>query len=111
MTNSSTRISRSEVLDLCETIHASGPLPVFGGEGAGAVPVRAPDPDLPAPQPAPGAARRGLLRLAGHRLPRHRRLHAPDRPGSSGARAYGGGSGSHGPADHRRHPPGVLVLG
>ena len=31
-------------------------------------------------QPSPGAARRALLRLAGHRLPRHRRLHAPDRP-------------------------------
>lgn len=30
MTNSSTRISRSEVLDLCEMIHGMGPLPVFG---------------------------------------------------------------------------------
>lgn len=28
--NSSTRISRSEVLDLREAIHASGPLPAFG---------------------------------------------------------------------------------
>ena len=35
MTNSSTRISRSEVLDLCETIHASGPLPVFGARALG----------------------------------------------------------------------------
>ena len=35
MTNSSTRISRSEVLDLCETIHASGPLPVFGARVLG----------------------------------------------------------------------------
>ena len=38
-------------------------------EGAGAVPVHAPDPDLPEAQPTPGAARRALLRLAGHRLP------------------------------------------
>ena len=35
MTNNSTRISRSEVLDLCETIHASGPLPVFGARVLG----------------------------------------------------------------------------
>ena len=35
MTSSSTRISRSEVLDLCETIHASGPLPVFGARVLG----------------------------------------------------------------------------
>ena len=35
MTNSSTKISRSEVLDLCETIHASGPLPVFGARVLG----------------------------------------------------------------------------
>ena len=35
MTNSSTRIPRCEVLDLCETIHASGPLPVFGARALG----------------------------------------------------------------------------
>ena len=35
MTNSSTRISRSEVVDLCEAIHASGPLPVFGARVLG----------------------------------------------------------------------------
>ena len=35
MTNSSTRISRSEVLDLCEAIHASGPLPEFGARVLG----------------------------------------------------------------------------
>ena len=35
MTNSSTRLSRSEVVDLCETIHASGPLPVFGARVLG----------------------------------------------------------------------------
>ena len=35
MTNSSTRISRSEVLGLCEAIHASGPLPVFGARALG----------------------------------------------------------------------------
>ena len=35
MTNSSTRISRSEVVDLCEAIHASGPLPVFGARALG----------------------------------------------------------------------------
>lgn len=44
------------------------------GEGAGAVPVRAPDLDPPAAQPAPVAARRALRRLAGHRLLRHRGL-------------------------------------
>ena len=34
--NSSTRISRSEVLDLCETIHATSPdLPVFGARALG----------------------------------------------------------------------------
>ena len=33
--NSSTRISRSEVLDLCEAIHVSGPLPVFGARVLG----------------------------------------------------------------------------
>ena len=43
--------------------------------GAGPVPVRAPDPDVPEAQPAPGACRRGLRRLAGHRLPSHHRLH------------------------------------
>ena len=35
MTNSSTRISCSEVLGLCEAIHASGPLPVFGARVLG----------------------------------------------------------------------------
>ena len=35
MTNSSTRISRSEVVDLCEAIHASGSLPVFGARVLG----------------------------------------------------------------------------
>jgi len=33
--NSSARITRGEVTDLCEAIHAAGPLPVFG--------VRVPD--------------------------------------------------------------------
>ena len=31
-------------------------------------------------QHVPGAARRGLRRLAGHHLTRHQRLHVPDRP-------------------------------
>ena len=35
MTNSSTRIPRCEVMGLCETIHASGPLPVFGARVLG----------------------------------------------------------------------------
>ena len=35
MTNSSTRITRDDVLDLCEAIHASGPLPVFGARVLG----------------------------------------------------------------------------
>ena len=63
--NSSTRITRSKVVDLCETIHAANPdLPAFGGEGAGAVPVRAPDTDIPEAQPVPGACRRGLRRVS-----------------------------------------------
>ena len=33
--NSSTRITRDDVLDLCEAIHASGPLPVFGARALG----------------------------------------------------------------------------
>ena len=35
MTNSSTRIPRCEVAGLCEAIHASGPLPVFGARALG----------------------------------------------------------------------------
>lgn len=36
MTNSSTRISRSEVVDLCETVYAKNPdLPVFGARMLG----------------------------------------------------------------------------
>ena len=35
--NSSTRITRDDVLDLCEAIHASGPLPVFGARVLGGV--------------------------------------------------------------------------
>ena len=35
MTNSSTRITRDDVLDLCEAIHSSGPLPVFGARVLG----------------------------------------------------------------------------
>ena len=35
MTNSSTRITRDDVLDLCEAIHASGSLPVFGARVLG----------------------------------------------------------------------------
>ena len=80
MTNSSTRISRSEVLDLCETIHASGPLPVFGARALGLFLCVRLTLILAAAQPAPGAARRALRRLPGHRLPRHQHLHAPDRP-------------------------------
>ena len=79
------------------------------GEGAGAVPVRAPDPDLPAAQPAPGAARRALRRLPSHRLPRHQHLHAPDRRMPERQCSNGGGPGPHGPAEHRRHPASVLV--
>lgn len=43
--NSSTRITRDDVLDLCETIHADGPLPAFGARVLGGVPVCAPGPD------------------------------------------------------------------
>ena len=77
MTNSSTRISRSEVLDLRETIHASGPLPVFGARALELFLCVRLTLILAAPQPVPGAARRGLLCLAGHHLSRHRRAYTP----------------------------------
>ena len=63
MTNSSTRIPRCEVMGLCETIHASGPLPVFGARVLGLFVCVRLTLILAAPQPAPGAARRGLWRL------------------------------------------------
>ena len=66
---------------------------------------------LAAAQPAPGAARRALRRLADHRLPGDWCLHAPDRPGFGSQCADCGGPGPHRPADHRRHPASVLVLG
>ena len=109
--NSSTRLPRCEVVDLCETIHASGPLPVFGARVLGLFVCVRLTLILAAPQPAPGAARRALLRLAGHRLPCHRRLHAPDRPRPQRPGTSRGGPGPHRPADHRRHPTSVLVLG
>ncbi len=33
--NSSARIARSEILDLCQTTYAAGPLPVFGAQVLG----------------------------------------------------------------------------
>ena len=103
MTSSSTRIPRCEVVGLRETIYAAGPLPVFGARVLGLfLCVRL-------TLPAPGAARRGLQYLAGHRLPHHRRLHAPDRGSRQRPGAGCGGAGS-GLADRRRRPVGVLVL-
>ena len=110
MTNSSTRISRSEVLGLCEAIHASGPLPVFGAKALGRFLCVRLTLILAAAQPAPGAARRALLCLPGHRLTSHRRLHAPDRPRPQRPGASRGGPGPHRPADCGRRPAGVLVL-
>lgn len=80
MTNSSTRIPRCEVMGLCEAIYASGRLPVFGARVLGLFLCVRLTLILAAAQPAPGAARRALRRLPGHRLPRHQHLHAPDRP-------------------------------
>ena len=111
MTNSSTRIPRCEVMGLCEAIFAENPdLPVFGARVLGLFLCVRLTLILAAAQPAPGAARRALRRLAGHRLPRHQHLHAPDRPGPPSLCIDGGGSGPRGPADHRRHPASVLVL-
>ena len=111
MMDSSTRIARSEVVDLCETIFAANPdLPAFGARVLGLY-LCVPDTDVPEAQPAPGASRRGLRRLAGHRLPSRHRLHTPDRPGFGSQCADCGGSGSHRAADRRWHPPSVLVLG
>ena len=81
MTNSSTRIPRCEVMGLCEAIFAENPdLPVFGARVLGLFLCVRLTLILAAAQPAPGAARRALRRLPGHRLPRHQHLHAPDRP-------------------------------
>ena len=111
MTNSSTRIPRCEVMGLCEAIFAENPgLPVFGARVLGLFLCVRLTLILAAAQPAPGAARRALRRLPGHRLPRHQHLHAPDRPGPPSLCTDGGGPGPHGPADHRRHPASVLVL-
>ena len=102
--NSSARITRDDVLDLCETIHADGPLPAFGARVLGVFLCVRLTLILAEAQPSPGAARRGLLRLPGHRLPGDWCLHTPDsrrpqRPGTSR-----GGPGPHRPADRRRHP-------
>ena len=76
---SGTRITRSEVVDLCERIYTENPdLPVVGARVLGLF-LCVSGSDLPGAQPAPGAARRDLRRLAGHRLTHHRRLHAPGR--------------------------------
>ena len=71
---SGTRITCSEVVDLCERIYTANPdLPVVGARVLGLF-LCVSGSDLPGAQPAPGAARRGLRRLAGHRLTHHRRL-------------------------------------
>ncbi len=76
---SGTRITCIEVVDLCERIYTENPdLPVVGARVLGLF-LCASGSDHPGAQPAPGAARRGLRRLAGHRLTHHRRLHAPGR--------------------------------
>ena len=111
MTNSSTRIPRCEVMGLCEAIFAENPdLPVFGARALGLFVCVRLTLILAAAQPAPGAARRALRRLAGHRLSRHQRLHAPDCRMPERQCSNGGGPGCHGPADHRLHPASVLVL-
>jgi len=61
-------------------------------------------------QHVPGAARRGLRRLAGHHLTRHQRLHVPDRPRPGEQWADRGGPRPHSPAGRRRSPPSVLAL-
>ena len=81
MTNSSTRIPRCEVMGLCEAIFAENPdLPVFGARVLGLFLCVRLTLILAEAQHVPGAARRGLRRLAGHHLTRHQRLHVPDRP-------------------------------
>jgi len=68
-------------MGLCEAIFAENPgLPVFGARVLGLFLCVRLTLILAAAQPAPGAARRALRRLPGHRLPRHQHLHAPDRP-------------------------------
>ena len=55
--NSSTRLPRCEVAGLCETIHASGRLPVFGTRALGLFVCVRLTLILAATQPVPGAAR------------------------------------------------------
>ena len=106
MTNSSTRISRSEVLDLCETIHASGPLPVFGARVLGLfLCVR-----LTLTYLRHNLPQELLAELYGVSQATVSRVISTYTPLIAQALQASGGPGPHGPADHRRHPASVLVL-
>ena len=97
----------SQVLDLCETIHASGPLPVFEARALGLF-----------------LCVRLTLILAARHNPCQEllaeaycvsqatvsRVISAYTPPIAQALQASGGPGPHGPADHRRHPAGVLVL-
>ncbi|WP_314177409.1 hypothetical protein [Actinomyces oris] len=108
--DSSTRIPRCEVVGLCEAIHASAPLLAFGARALGLfLCMRLTLTYLRHNPPQELLAELYCVWQATV-FPRHRRLHSSDSQGSSGARAYGGGSGPHGSADHRRNPASVLVL-
>ena len=107
MANSSTRISRSEVLDLCETIHASGPLPVFGARALGLfLCVR-----LTLTYLRHNLPQELLAELYGVSQATVSRVISAYTPLIAQALQASGGPGPHGPADHRRRPTGVLVLG
>lgn len=68
---SSTRIPRCEVVDLCETIYADGPLPVFGPRVLGLYLCVRLTPISLRHSLSQGATRRDLRRPAGHYLTDH----------------------------------------
>ena len=104
MTSSSTRISRSEVLDLCETIHASGPLPVFGARVLGLfLCVRLTLTYLRHNLPQELLAE--LYRVSQATTSRVIGAYTPlIAQGPPSLCADGGGPGPHDPADRRRYP-------
>ena len=106
MTNSSTRITRDDVLDLCEAIHASGPLPVFGARVLGLfLCVR-----LTLTYLRHNLPQELLAELYGVSQATVSRVISAYTPLIAQALQASGGPGPHGPADHRRHPAGGLVL-
>ena len=107
MTDSSTRIPRCEVVGLCEAIFAENPdLPVFGARLLGLfLCVR-----LTLTYLRHNLPQELLAELYGVSQATVSRVISAYTPPIAQALQASGGPGPHGPADHRRHPAGVLVL-